>query len=67
MYTLYNPADIRWDVLNDIMSLYFLCFYRIFRLNGVAAKVVLLSFDRNREHPASLVIIGALTIGWEIW
>jgi hypothetical protein len=25
-----------------------------------AAKVVLLSFDRNREHPASLVIIGAL-------
>jgi len=19
-YTIYNPADVRWDVLNDIMS-----------------------------------------------
>ena len=23
-YTMYNPVDIRWDVLNDIMSFYYL-------------------------------------------
>ena len=34
-YTMYNPADIRWDVLSDIMSLYYLHIYRIFGLNGV--------------------------------
>ena len=32
---MYNPAEIRWDVLNDIMSLYYLHIYRIFGLNGV--------------------------------
>ena len=34
-YTMYNLADVRWDVLNDIMSLYYLHIYRIFGLNGV--------------------------------
>jgi len=34
-YTMYNPADVRWDVLNDIMSLYNLHIYRILGLNGV--------------------------------
>ena len=32
---MYNPADIRWDVLNDIMSLYYLHIYRIFGLKGL--------------------------------
>ena len=35
-YTMYNPADIHWDVLNDIMSSYYLHYYRIFGLNGLA-------------------------------
>ncbi len=34
-YTMYNPADVRWDVLNDIMSSYYLRYYRIFGLNGL--------------------------------
>ena len=34
-YTMYNPADIRWDVLNDIMSLYYLHIYHIFGLKGL--------------------------------
>ena len=32
---MYNPADICWDVLNDIMSLYYLHIYRIFGLKGL--------------------------------
>ena len=34
-YTMYSPADIRSDVLNDIMSSYYLHNYRILGLNGV--------------------------------
>jgi len=34
-YTMYNPADVRWDVLNDIMSSYNLHNYQILGLNGV--------------------------------
>jgi len=34
-YTMYSPADIRSDVLNDIMSSYYLHNYRIFGLNGL--------------------------------
>ena len=37
-YTMYNLADIHWDVLNDIMSLYYLHIYRIFGLNGVLTQ-----------------------------
>ena len=33
--TMYNPPDVRWDVLSDIMSVYYLHIYRIFGLNGV--------------------------------
>jgi hypothetical protein len=32
---MYNPPDIRWHVLNDTMSQYYLHYYRIFGLNGV--------------------------------
>src|SRR5882762_2389826 len=32
---MYNPADIRWDVLNDIMSSYYLHNHQILGLNGV--------------------------------
>ena len=34
-YTLYNPADVRWDILSDIMSSYYLHIYHILGLNGV--------------------------------
>ena len=34
-YTMYNPPDVRWDVLIDIMSIYYLCYYHISGLNGV--------------------------------
>ena len=34
-YTMYNPADMHWDVLNDIISSYYLCYYQIFGLNGL--------------------------------
>ena len=34
-YTMYNPADICWDVLSDIMSAYYLHIYQIFGLKGL--------------------------------
>src|ERR1700679_4366243 len=34
-YTMYHPPDVRWHVLNDTMSQYYLRYYRIFGLNGV--------------------------------
>src|ERR1700683_5725834 len=34
-YTMYHPPDVRWHVLNDTMSQYYLCYYRILGLNGV--------------------------------
>jgi hypothetical protein len=36
-YTMYNPVDVRWDVLNDILSLYNLHNYRVFGLNVLIA------------------------------
>jgi hypothetical protein len=32
---MYHPADVRWDVLNDIMSSYYLHNHRIFGLNAL--------------------------------
>ena len=34
-YTLYNLVDVRWDVLSDIMSSYYLHIYQVLGLNGV--------------------------------
>ena len=34
-YTIYNMADVRSDVLNNIMSSYYLHNYQILGLNGV--------------------------------
>jgi hypothetical protein len=34
-YTMYHLADVRWDVLNDIMSSYYLHNHRIFGLNAL--------------------------------
>ena len=34
-YTMYNLADVCWDILNDIMSLYYLHIYHIFGLKGL--------------------------------
>src|SRR5882762_6344308 len=34
-YIVYSPADIRCHVLIDIMSEYYLCYYRVLGLNGV--------------------------------
>ena len=33
--TMYHPADVRWDVLNDIMSSYYLHNHQIFGLNAL--------------------------------
>jgi hypothetical protein len=32
---MYNPADVCRDILNNIISLYYLCYYWIFGLNGL--------------------------------
>ena len=48
-YYTYNQADIGWDILNNIMSLYYLHIYRIFRLNGVSPKQLILL--RRTEKP----------------
>ena len=34
-YTMYNPADVRWDVLNDIMSSYNPRIQRVFGLHAL--------------------------------
>src|ERR1700683_2752942 len=34
-YIMYNPADVRWHVLIDIISRYYPCYYRIFGLNAL--------------------------------
>jgi hypothetical protein len=34
--TMYNLADVCWDILNNIMSSYYLHNYRIFGLNGLS-------------------------------
>jgi hypothetical protein len=35
---MYNLADICWDVLNDIMSSYYLHNHQIFGLNDLTAQ-----------------------------
>src|ERR1700685_4670712 len=42
-YTMYHPPDVRWHVLNDTMSQYYLCHHRIFGLNA-------LPMDRPAAH-----------------
>jgi hypothetical protein len=37
-YTIYNAADVRSDVLNDIMSSYYLHNHRIFGLNRITHR-----------------------------
>ena len=39
-YTMYNPPDVRWHVLNNTMSQYHLHYYQIFGLNGVTATAM---------------------------
>ena len=55
---MYNPADVRWDVLNDIMSLYYLCYYQIFGLNGLGSYglrlTVLVSAQKTSHNQALL-------------
>src|SRR5882762_8922730 len=38
-YIVYSPADIRCHVLIDIMSEYYLCYYRVLGLNGVGLDI----------------------------
>jgi hypothetical protein len=38
-YTMYNPVDVRWDILNNIMSSYYLHIYQIFGLNGLTVEL----------------------------
>jgi len=34
-YTMYHLVDVCWDILNNIMSSYYLHNYQIFGLNGL--------------------------------
>jgi hypothetical protein len=43
---MYNLADICWDILNNIMSSYYLCYYQILGLNDVA----LVAFPITNAH-----------------
>src|ERR1700733_8979794 len=36
--TMYNPPDIRWHVLNNTMSQYYLHYYRIFGLKALTCR-----------------------------
>jgi hypothetical protein len=39
-YTMYNPPDVRWDVLNNRMSSYYVCYYHISGLNGADSRKI---------------------------
>ncbi|KIM78324.1 hypothetical protein PILCRDRAFT_595538 [Piloderma croceum F 1598] len=51
---MYNPPDVRWDVLIDIMSQYYLHIHRIFGL------AVFLSLCGVRRLDASLCTVSDL-------
>ena len=53
---MYNPADIHWDVLNDIMSLYYLYIYRIFGLKGPQLNLMRLVHAVHSNGPLPQVI-----------
>jgi hypothetical protein len=36
---MYHPPDVRWHVLNDTMSQYYLCHHRIFGLNALDSNI----------------------------
>ena len=48
--TMYNPPDVRWDVLSDIMSEYYLHIYRIFGLNGVDHQYLFMTTTMSKTH-----------------
>ena len=51
---MYNPPDVRWHVLNDTMSQYYLHHYRIFGLNALTLTAV---NGRHMGHNLILEII----------
>src|ERR1700729_1894353 len=46
-YTMYHLPDVRWYVLNDTMSQYYLCHHRIFGLNALKTHQVSISKPKN--------------------
>ena len=50
-YTIYNPPDVHWHILNNTMSQYYLCFYHIFGLNGVWNHQLPLSCIQYQDPP----------------
>src|ERR1700677_3117735 len=60
-YTMYHPPDVRWHVLNDTMSQYYLCHHRIFGLNALNAYTEIApSIPALQRHPS-----GRLPKGWQ--
>jgi hypothetical protein len=51
---MYNPPDVRWDVLNDIMSQHYLHIQRIFGLKGLGILVDERSAVQHQLHSAKL-------------
>ena len=57
-YTMYNPVDVHRDVLNDIMSLYYLHIYWIFGLNGVVyLDDIIIWSDSLEEHEKNVTLV----------
>jgi len=49
-YTLYNLKDVCWDILNDIMSPYYLHNNQIFGLNGLKDANICRAADALAEE-----------------
>src|ERR1700689_4358746 len=56
-YTMYHPPDVRWHVLNDTMSQYYLCHHRIFGLNALVYQ-----YNHEKWQTTGLPILDAMTI-----
>ena len=57
---VYDPPDIRWHVLSGILSQYYLRYYRILGLNGVADLPCNIRIRRAQDEPKFILI---LTLG----
>jgi hypothetical protein len=68
-YTMYHPPDVRWHILNDTMSQYYLHYYWILGLNGVNAtgwlqRASYLSTSNDMDIPWSYQIV-CTSISWQ--
>src|SRR5258708_2843218 len=59
-----DPADVRWHVLNDIMSQYYLGYHRIFWLNGLKLCIWDAQMSNAVYVPTPPYVMGLSQASW---